>query len=103
MEVPSFWTLADVDEFEAAIMEEKKLDLASCILPASTLGATGVLSISPTVISSSTGALLATGSTLSRASFLRLGSRFTTTDAEEFPRFSAVLANCCWYFLCMSS
>ena len=82
-------------------MEEKKLDLASCILPASTLG--GALNISPTVISSSTGARLATGSTLSSASFLTLVSRFTTIEAEELPRFSAVLANCCWYFLCMSS
>ena len=34
-------------EVDAAIIEEKKLDLASCILPASTLGSAGVLSISP--------------------------------------------------------
>ena len=34
-------------EVDAAIIEEKKLDLTSCILPASTLGSAGVLSISP--------------------------------------------------------
>ena len=63
MEVPSLCTLAGVVEeaVEEATMEEKKLLLASCILPASTLGAE--LSISPTVISSSTEARLATGST----------------------------------------
>ena len=33
-------------EVDAAIIEEK-LDLTSCILPASTLGSAGVLSISP--------------------------------------------------------
>ena len=34
-------------EVDAAIIEEKKLDLASCILPASTLDSADVLSISP--------------------------------------------------------
>ena len=87
MEVPSFWTLGVAGEAdtEAAIMEEKKLVLASCIFPGSIRSFSGALSISPTVSSSSRNFLDTLGSTCGQFGVTTTGAARSQLLNERMP------------------